>query len=34
VKGNWRAGGFGVVLASFSAALLAGEAALARRLLS
>ena len=33
VKGNWRAGGFGVVLAAFSAALLAGEAALVRRLL-
>jgi hypothetical protein len=33
VKGNWRAGAFGVALAAVSAALLAGEAALARRLL-
>jgi hypothetical protein len=33
VKGNWRAGGFGVALAATSVALLAGEAALARRLL-
>jgi hypothetical protein len=33
VKGNWRAGGFGVALAAISAASLAGEAALARRLL-
>ena len=33
VKGNWRAGGFGVALAAISAALLAGEAALVRRLL-
>jgi hypothetical protein len=33
VKGNWRAGGFGVALAAISMALLAGEAALVRRLL-
>ena len=33
VKGNWRAGAFGVALAAVSAALIAGEAALARRLL-
>jgi hypothetical protein len=33
VKGNWRAGAFGVALAAVSGALLAGEAALARRLL-
>jgi len=33
VKGNWRAGAFGGALAAVSAALLAGEAALARRLL-
>ena len=33
VKGNWRAGGFGVALAAISVALLAGEAALVRRLL-
>ncbi len=33
VKGNWRAGAFGLALAAVSAALLAGEAALARRLL-
>ena len=33
VKGNWRAGAFGVALATISAALLAGEAAVARRLL-
>ena len=32
VKGNWRAGAFGVALAAISATLLAGEAALARRL--
>ena len=33
VKGNWRAGAFGVALAALSGALLAGESALARRLL-
>ena len=33
VKGNWRAGAFGVALGAVSVALLAGEAALARRLL-
>ena len=33
VKGNWRAGGFGVALAAISAALLAGGVALVRRLL-
>ncbi len=33
IKGNWRAGGFGVALAAISAALLAGEAVVARRLL-
>jgi hypothetical protein len=33
VKGNWRAGGFGVALAAISAALLAGEAAVARSVL-
>ena len=33
VKGNWRAGAFGVALAAVSGALLAGEAAVARRLL-
>lgn len=33
VKGNWRAGAFGVTLAAVSAALLAGEAAVARRVL-
>jgi len=33
VKGNWRAGAFGLALAAISAALLAGEAAVARRLL-
>ena len=33
VKGNWRAGGFGVALAAISASLLAGEAAVARSVL-
>lgn len=33
VKGNWRAGAFGVALAAISAALLAGEASFARRVL-
>ena len=33
VMGNWRAGAFGLVLAAVAAALLAGEAAIARRLL-
>ncbi|HEY4945700.1 MAG TPA: hypothetical protein VIH94_06080 [Candidatus Limnocylindrales bacterium] len=33
VKGNWRAGAFGVALAAISGALLAIAAALARRLL-
>jgi hypothetical protein len=33
VKGNWRAGGFGVALAAISVALLAGEAVFVRRLL-
>lgn len=32
VKGNWRAGAFGIALAGVSGALLAGEAAVARRL--
>ena len=33
VKGNWRAGAFGLALAALTAGLLAGEAAIARRLL-
>jgi membrane protease YdiL (CAAX protease family) len=34
VKGNWRAGGFGLALATVSGAVLGFEAAVARRLLS
>ena len=33
VAGNWRAGAFGLALAAVAAALLAGEVAIARRLL-
>ena len=33
VKGNWRAGGFGIALTAIAGGLLAIEAAIARRLL-
>lgn len=33
VKGNWRAGGFGIALATIAGALLVVEAAIGRRLL-